>query len=146
MASFGPSRNTKSHRAANTVSSYRVVSPDTATSQGSVRVIQIPTETSYILGVSQDQANGTDAALPVAFFGYCKAAAGASVSAGALLTFATSTGYVIEQANGTIATLSANTVGVLLPKLVGVALSTGAATDAVIEIVLNVNNFRIRVA
>lgn len=148
MSQKGPGRFDKSFRVAATVSAYRVVAPDTTTSAG-LRIIQIPTETSFLLGVSQDYADTSSAqfqACPVSFFGYCKGAAGASVSAGALLTFVTTTGYVIEQANGTIASTAANTTGVLLPKTVGVALSVGTATDAVIEICLNVNNFRIRVA
>lgn len=149
MASFGPGRWNKSFRVAATVSAYRVVALDTSTSSGP-RIIQIPTETSYILGISQDYADTTSAqfaACPVSFFGDCKAAAGASVSAGALLTFVTATAYVIEVGNANFDTgaTSFATSGSKMPKLLGVALSVGTATDAVIEVALNISNFRIRV-
>lgn len=146
MSQFGPNGPQKSFRAGASVSAYRVVAPDTATSNGHVRVIQIPTTTSFILGISQQVATAVDMAIPVVYTGYTKAAAGASVSAGALLTFVTTTAYVIEQANGTIATLTATTVGTILPKFIGIALGTGVNTDAVIEICLSVNNFRITIA
>ena len=122
-----------------------MVAPDTALSVGFVRLIQIPTETSFILGIAQ-QSGTTDQAVPVVSFGYSKVAAGASVSAGALLTFVTTTGYVIEQANATINNSAATTAGSLQPKLIGVALQNGSATDAAIEAFISISNFRLRVA
>ena len=145
MAQAGPQGAQKSLRAAATLSAYRVVAPDTALSVGFVRLIQIPTETSFILGIAQ-QSGTTAQAVPVISYGYSKVAAGASVSAGALLTFVTATGYLIEQANATIGTSAASTAGVLQPKLVGVALQNGANTDAVIEAFISISNFRLRVA
>lgn len=116
----------KSFRAAATLSAYRVVSPDTAGSESHVRLIQIPTQTSLILGISQASAT-TDLAVDVVGLGYSKVAAGASVSAGAILTFVTSTGYVIE------GTAQYDTTTTAVPRQIGIALGTGIATDAILE-------------
>lgn len=148
MSSWGPSVNlAKSFRAAATLSAFRVVGFDTVTAaQGYVRLIQIPTETTHIFGISQDSAT-TDQAFPVASIGYARGAAGASVSSGAILTFATTTGYLIEAGlGGTFATTAFSTVGSVMPKQVGIALQTGSATDAVMEVFLEISNRRVRVA
>ena len=150
MASIGPSRFSKSLKVAATVSAYRVVTPDTALSSGFIRCIQIPTETSIILGISQDYADTTSVqfqAVPVASFGYGKIAAGASVSAGAILSFSTATAYGIESGySGSHATLTFTTVGAKVPKTIGVALQNASLTDAVIECFVNLGNLSIRVA
>lgn len=151
MPSVGPSRFGKSFRVAATVSAYRVVSFDTATtSDGYVRIIQIPTETSHILGIAQDYADTTSTqfqATPVASFGYGKITAGASVSAGAILTFATTTGYGIESGlGGTFATGTFSTVGSVVPKTIGIALQKASLSDATIECFIQLDNIRVRVA
>ena len=154
MASIGPSRFEKSLRVAATVSAYRVVSFDTATSgdENFVRVIQIPTETSHILGISQDYADTTGAqfqACPIVSFGYAKVAAGASVSAGALLTFVTTTAYAIEASalgnTGAPVTATFSTVGSIRVKEIGVALQKASLTDAVMEVYVNISNQRLRI-
>ena len=139
MAQAGPGRDFKSYRAAATTNSYRVVAPDTALSAGFVRLIQIPTDTSLMLGVSQASAT-TDQAIPVQWHGFAYAAVGASVSAGSLLTFQTTTGYVIQASDTAIATASSGG-----QRSIGVALQNGSAQDAVIEIALNINNHLIRI-
>lgn len=154
MASIGPSRFQKSFRVAATVSAYRVVSYDTATSgdEAFVRIIQIPTETSHILGVSQDYADTTATqfqACPIASFGYAKAAAGASVSAGALLTFVTATAYVIEATDKTTTTWATGTFstqGAAMLKHVGVALQKASLSDATMEVFLNIDQRHLRIA
>lgn len=153
MSSIGPNRFAKSFKVAATVSAYRVVSFDTATSgpEAFVRVIQIPTETSFILGVSQDYADTTGAqfqATPVLSFGYGKVAAGTSVSSGALLTFVTTTGYAIESGYASsfnTGSTAFNTTGSKVPLLVGVALQKASLSDAVLECFINISNVRIRV-
>ena len=137
MASYGPSLAQKSFRAAATLSAYRVVTPDTALAAAFVRLIQIPSTTFSILGVSQQSAT-TDQATPVISFGYTKVTGEASISAGALLTFVTTTGRAIALAGQVTTTI--NTAGAALPKLLGIALQNGTATDAVVEIYLNVSN------
>lgn len=151
MASIGPSFSQKSFKVAATVSAYRVCSLDTATSaEGYVRLIQIPTESSHILGISQDYADTTSGqfqAVPVVSFGYGKVAAGQSVSAGALLSFVTTTGYAIEGCtSGTFLTATFSTQGSAMPKLIGVALQKASLSDAVIECFVNINNIRVRIA
>ena len=151
MASVGPSRFAKSFKVAATVSAYHVVSFDTATtSDGYVRVIHIPTETAHILGIAQDTADTTSAqfqAVPVASFGYAKVAAGASVSAGAILTFVTTTAYAIEAGLGaTFATGAFSTVGSVIPKTIGIALQKASLTDAVLECFVHLGNTRVRIA
>ena len=155
MASIGPSRFEKSYRVAATVATYRVVAPDTAGSDidNAIRVIQIPTETSHILGVSQDTGDTASAqfdAIPVVSFGYAKAAAGASVSSGALLIAVTTTGYVIEAAavgnTGVLLTTTFSTTGSIRAKEVGIALQDASLTDAAIEIWCNISNSRFRIA
>lgn len=152
MSQAGPSRFSKSFKVAATVSAFRVVSFDTATSSdfGYIRLIQIPTETSHILGVSQDYADTTSAqfqAVPVNSFGYSKVAAGASVSAGAILTFVTTTAYAIESGlGGTFATGAFSTVGSVIPKTIGIALQKASLTDAVLECFLQIRNERVRIA
>lgn len=152
MASVGPSRAVKTFKVAATVSAYRIVSFDTVTSSdyGFVRVIQIPTESSHILGISQDTADTTSAqfqAIPVLSYGYAKVAAGQSVSAGSLLTFVTTTGYAIEGGtSGTYLTATFSTTPSLaIPKLIGVALQKASLSDAVIECMVNINNIRVRI-
>ena len=135
MASIGPGRFSKSFRAAATLSAYRVVSPDTALSDQFVRPIQFPTLTSKILGIAQARAT-TDPAFPVDAFGYTKAAAGASVSAGAVLTPVTTTGYVIEATDDYATTTTA------VPRVIGMALQIGSLTDAAIEIFLAIDMVR----
>jgi hypothetical protein len=153
MASVGPSTFCKSLRVAATVSAFRVVSPDTALSDGFVRVIQTPTETSHILGLSQDSADTSSAQfghIPVQSFGYGKAAAGASVSAGALLTPVTVTGYLIEATalgnTGAPVTTTYSTAGSIRVKEVGIALGKASLTDAVFECFINISNQRLRIA
>ena len=155
MASIGPSRFQKSFRVAATVSAFRVVSFDTATSgvENYVRLIQIPTETSHVLGVSQDYADTTASqfqACPVISFGYGKVAAGASVSSGALLTFVTTTGYVIEATalgnTGAPVTTTFSTTGSIRVKEIGVALQKGSLTDAAMECFISISNQRLRIA
>lgn len=155
MASIGPSRAQKSFRVAATVSAYRVVSFDTATSgdENFVRIIQIPTETSHILGVSQDSADTSGAqfqACPVASHGYAKVAAGASVSAGAILTFVTTTGYAIMATalgnTGDPVTTTFSTAGSVRVKEIGIALQKGSLTDATMEVLLAISNQRLRIA
>lgn len=132
--SYGPDIR-KSLRAAASVSAYRVCSPDTALSDAFVRAIQFPTLTSLILGISQDVAS-TDGALPIISVGYAKAAAGASVSAGAILIPVTTTGYVIE---GT-ATYDTGTTAV--PRHVGMALQNASLTDAALEVFVTIHQVR----
>ena len=155
MASIGPSGFAKSLRVAATVGAYRVVSFDTATSgdENFVRIIQIPTETAHILGISQDSADTTGAqfqACPVLSFGYGKVAAGASVSAGALLTFVTTTGYAIEATavgnTGAPVTTTYSTAGSIRQKEIGVALQKGSLTDATMEVFISISNQRLRIA
>lgn len=154
MAQSGPNRWAKSYKVAATVSAYRVVSNDTVTSSdfGYIRVVQIPTETAQILGVSQDYADTTSGQfqpIAVASFGYSKVMAGASVSAGAILTFATATGYAIESAySGLFDTNNGSlfTSGAKVPKTLGIALQKSTASDAAIECFLSINNIRIRVS
>lgn len=151
MSSQGPQPSLKSFKVAATVSAFRVVSHDTATSaEGYVRLIQIPTETAHILGISQDYADTSGAqfqACPVQSLGYGKVAAGASVSAGSILTFATTTAYGIESGlGGTFATTAFSTVGAVVPKTIGIALQKASLSDAVIEIFVQINNLRVRVA
>lgn len=148
MASIGPNRFQKSFRAAATLSAYRVVSPDTALSDTFVRMIQYPTETSHLLGIAQASAT-TDQACPVIAFGFGKAAAGASVSAGSLLTAVTGTGFVIETTalgnTGALVTTTFSTAGSIRLKEVGIALQTGSLTDASIEVFVNISNLRLRI-
>lgn len=135
MASIGPNRFQKSLRAAATLSAYRVISPDTALSEGFVRGLQFPTLTSKLLGIAQASAT-TDQAFPVASFGYGKAAAGASVSAGAILIPVTATGYVIEGTDDYATTTTA------VPRHVGLALQSGSLTDAAIEVFITIHQVR----
>jgi hypothetical protein len=154
MSSIGPSRFSKSFKAAATVSAYRVVTYDTATAtpEAYVRVIQVPTETSHLLGISQDYADTTAAqfqAVPVISFGYAKVAAGTSVSAGALLTAVTTTGYVIEATDRTTTTWltgTFSTQGAAMLKHVGVALQKASLSDAVIECFVNLDQRHLRIS
>lgn len=151
MASIGPSRFGKSFQVGATVSAYHVVGFDTVTaSDGHVRVIQWFSETAHILGIAQDYADTTSAqfqAVPVASFGFAKVAAGASVSAGAILTVQTTTAYGIESGlGGTFNTGAFSTVGSVIPKTIGVALEKASLTDAVIELFVQIRNERVRIA
>ena len=130
----------KSYRAAASVTAFRVVAPDTALSNGFIRVTHIQTETSFILGLSKDAAS-TDGAIAITAFGFAKGACGASVSAGSMLTFVTGTAYVV-QASAT----SLNTTTTLIERQIGIALQNGANTDAVIEVFVNINNSMVRFA
>lgn len=145
MASIG-NEIRKTFRAAGTVSAYRVLAIDTALSSGFVRVSQFATETMHILGVGQDSAT-TDQACLVVCGGFAKGAAGASVSAGAILTPVTATGFLIEAGlGGTFATTAFSTVGSVIPKQIGIALQTGSITDAAMEIFVGISNVRVRIA
>lgn len=154
MASIGPSRFGKSFAAAATVQAYHIVSFDTATaSDGHVRVIHYWSETAHILGVAQDYADTTSGqfqAVPVASFGYAKVAAGASVSAGAILTPVTATGYAIEATalgnTGAPITTTFSTAGSIRVKEIGIALEKGSLTDAVMECYVNISNLKLRIA
>ena len=154
MSSIGP-LNLKSFRVAATVGAYRVVSFDTAASgnENFIRCIQIPTETSHILGVSQDSADTSGSqfqAIPVASFGYGKVAAGASVSMGAILTPVTLTGYAIMATalgnTGAPVTTTFSTAGSIRVQEIGIALQSASLTDATMEVFLAISNMRLRIA
>ncbi len=153
MASIGPNTFRKSFAVAATVQAYHIVSFDTVTaSDGHVRVTHPWSETAHLLGISQDYADTTGAqfqAVPVISFGYAKVAAGASVSAGAILIAVTSTGYAIEGTalgnTGLPLTATFATTGSIRMKEIGIALEKASLTDAVMECYVNISNFRLRI-
>lgn len=155
MSSIGPNRFGKSFQAASTVSAYRIVSFDTATTaiNAHVRCIQWPTETFHVLGVSQTYGDTSSAqfeGIEVLSFGYGKVAAGASVSAGALLTPVTTTAYAIEATalgnTGAPVTTTFSTAGSIRVREIGIALEKGSLTDAVLECFVSISNMRLRIS
>lgn len=108
---------------------YRVVAPHTSDQTGQVCV----TDTSVILGISMNDCSATNQAWRVRVAGTAKATCGASVSSGAILTFQTDTGKVVE------GTKSYDTTTTGLLRIVGVAIEKGS-TNNVIEILVMPQN------
>ena len=133
MAQLGPALYT-SHRCAATVSAYRIVGNDTAASGGILRCVQPPTITTFVFGVAQ-QSGTTDQSVQIISFGNAKGESGQSLTAGALLTYVTATGYLIEA-------VAFDTTATARPRTVGLSLQTGAATGAVLEILVSLANTR----
>lgn len=126
----GPDINLKANSASSPA--YRVVGVATT---GDFYAGICITATSHILGISQEDASSTGEAWKVRKYGTSKAACGASVSAGSILTFQTDTGKVI------LATITDNTTTSTVPKTVGIALQAGS-TNSVIEISIEIVNLR----
>lgn len=115
-----------------TISAFRIVKPT-----GANRVGTWDTATAHILGVAQeDSKGGSDTSVLVCIGGTARTMAGASISAGALITAQTATGLAIEAGTGLIDTTTS-----AVPKLLGLALDA-ADTNSVCEVLLIINNVR----
>lgn len=118
-----------------TIPAYRVIKPS-----GNNTVALWDTATAIMIGLSQEQCDSLGA-IQVAIGGTAKGQAGASVSAGALLTGLTATGEVIECLAGSL--LATTTTAI--PRTIGVALQTGD-TGAAIEVLIMPGPLRIAFA
>lgn len=99
------------------------------------QTVDIPnTTTAMIIGVSCNDISATGQAVGVARNGTAKIQCGASVSAGALLTYQTSTGKCIEAS----ANINATTT-TAIEKTIGIAMEAGD-TNSLIEVALDINN------
>lgn len=102
------------------IGTYLVVATPATSTSDAIRMELADTSTSMPLGVIQDNVS-TDGSAEVVTAGVARAIAGASVSAGALLTWNTS-GQVIEAAASS-ATITA--------RLIGQALHNGSANQVI---------------
>lgn len=118
-----------------TIPAYRIVTPS-----GNNTVALWNTQTAYMLGLSQEQSGDSGTAILVAIGGTAKGQAGASVSAGALLTGLTATGEVIEAAANIL-----NTTTTVIPRSIGLSLQTGDS-GAAIEVLVSPGHVRIAFA
>lgn len=115
-------------KAASTLPAYVVVGVSDANT-----VSLHATSTSMIFGVTtQASLDGTGTSIAVAIAGTAKVLAGASVSAGSIVTVQTATGYAVAAA-------AVNTTTSAIPKILGIALNAGS-TNGIIEVALQVNN------
>lgn len=123
-----------SFKAAATVSAYRIVKPGTAANQ----VATWDTATAVMLGISQQASvGGTGTSVLIAVYGAAKLMAGASISAGAVVTGQTATGLgIAETTNGFIDTTSAT-----VPYNIGIALDA-ADTNSVFEVLMQPHAIR----
>lgn len=111
-----------------TISAYRLLAP----AAGGNSVQLWATSTSIMFAVSQDQSYGATGTSILAAIGGCaKLAAGASVSAGAIVTGQTATGLgIADTTNGVW-----NTTTSVVPYAIGIALDA-ADTNSVFEILI----------
>lgn len=89
-------------------------------------------ETSTVMGfgISAQDVSTAGEAIPIILGGTAKAQCGASVSAGALLTWQTATGLVVEAVANSVGTATA-----IVPKAIGISLENGD-TNSIIEILV----------
>ena len=118
MAKFqdGPDISLKAATASSPA--YRVVAPSSA---GNHYAGIHLTDTSIIVGVSQNDASSTSQAWNIRIYGTTKVTCGASVSAGAICIPQTDTGKVVE------GTKTYDTGTTAIPRSVGVALEAGSS-------------------
>ena len=130
-------QNILSFKAAQTLSAYRVVRLSAANT-----VNLSDTVTSGVLGVTTQDAAGTDAAAAVCVSGTAKIQCAASISAGAIVTFQSNTtsGLIMEVGASVL-----NTTTTQLPFAVGRALTAGS-TNSVIEVSLMLTPYRVQFA
>lgn len=115
-----------SFRANESIGAYVVVAINGSSTAAEFRCELADTSTSIGIGVIQDNVS-TDGSANVVSGGLSRAQCGASVSAGASLTWQTATGKVIEHNPATTTTID---------RFIGVSLSPGS-TDSVIMILVN---------
>ena len=129
----GPNVSFKVNQAT-TLSAYRIVKP----AAGNNSVALWDTATAHILGVTLEDSKGaTGTSVLVAIYGTARLGAGASVSAGALVTGQTATGLGIEDASrGYMDTATA-----IVAYTLGIALDA-ADTNSVFEVLIRPSNLR----
>lgn len=115
-----------SFKAGDTLSAQRIVRLSAANT-----VDLAVTATSMGFGITSDGAD-SGAAIQVTILGTAKVACGASVSAGAFVTWQTDTGLAVE------ATHLNNTAASVIPNAIGLALEAGS-TNGVIEVLISPN-------
>lgn len=108
------------------IGAYRVVAVNANSVNYSIQMELADTSTSVAVGIIQDDVS-TNGTADVATAGLARAICGASVSAGAILTWQTATGRVIEVANNTTTAYS---------KTIGIALYPGD-TNSIIQVDVN---------
>lgn len=113
-----------SFRANESVGAFLVVAFNPSSTADKFRCELADTSTSLQIGISQHAAS-TDGAIDIISVGFTRAQCGASVSAGAILTWQTATGKVIEAGTQNTATAIIRTVGISLK---------AGSTDSVIQI------------
>lgn len=115
-----------SFRANESIGAFLCVAVNASTSAQEIRMELADTSTSMPLGIIQD-AVSTNGSAEVVQLGVARGQCGASVSAGAILTWQTATGKVIEIANNTTTSMD---------RSIGIALHQGS-TDSVIKVMVN---------
>lgn len=113
-----------------TIPAYRIVGVS-----GDDTVSLWATATTQMVGIAQEQADSL-ASVFVAIYGSAKGEAGASVSAGSVLSGLTATGQVIAS------TALQDTVTTDIPFMIGLALQSGS-TNAAIEVLVRPTHWRI---
>lgn len=106
------------------IGAYLVVAVPATSTSNAIRCELADTSTSMPLGIIQD-AVSTEGSANVVTMGVARATAGASVSAGALLTWNTS-GQVIE---------TAATASTITARAIGLALQAGSANQVILVMV-----------
>lgn len=129
----------KSFRASASIPAFVVVTP--AATNAAVEVALWATALANILGASKHAAS-TGGGLAIVIGGSARVLAGASISAGALLSVQTATGFAVEMtANNT--GLAASLTATVIPKQLGLALSNATASGTV-QVLLGINNVRLQ--
>lgn len=125
---------------ASTIPAYRIVkNASTANVPGAVGLWD--TSTARMIGLSCDNSGGaTGTAIQVAILGSAYGDAGASVSAGSLLTGLTATGQVVEVG---AALMDVVTAGSSIA-FIGQAMGT-ADTNSSVEVYLNIGNLQLSI-
>lgn len=118
------------------IPAYRIV----AVGAGKDVVDLAKTSTAMLVGVSANNISATGQAVSVILNGTARCQCGASVSAGALLSFQTDTGMCIEA----LAAAYNHTTTTIIPRTIGVALQAGS-TNSVIEILVQPNNVKFNI-
>jgi hypothetical protein len=117
-----------------TIPAYRIIAP----AVGNNSVALWKTSTSLMFGVSQAESSGaTGTTVLVAIAGCAKLTAGASVSAGSVITGQTATGMGIERTTNVMASLTS----AAFPFAIGLALDA-ADTNSTFEVLIQPQLFR----
>lgn len=117
-----------SFRANESIGAYLVVAVNASTTTQELRCELADTSSSMPLGIIQDSVS-TDGSANIITSGVARGQCSASISAGALLTWATGTGKLVEVANNTTSATN-------IARTIGIALHAGS-TDAVILVHVN---------